>query len=77
MTEKKGRTNETSKQNGFYLKQNPVSVTFVRIFFFPFFFVCYFSLYDENTDTWLLGFSHVLPKELKVLQSKVEVCIKI
>ena len=54
------------------LSQSPLSE-----YFFPFFSVRYFSLYDENTDTWLLGFSHALPKELKVLQSKVEVCIKI
>ena len=26
-----------------------------------------FSLYDETTNTWFLGFSHTLPKELKVL----------
>lgn len=34
-------------------------------------------LYDETTNTWFLGFSHTLPKELEVLQSKVEVYTKI
>ena len=42
-----------------------------------FFLVYSFSLYGETTNTWFLGFSHTLPKELKVLQSKVEVYTKI
>lgn len=43
-----------------------------------YFFSCiFFFLYDETTNTWFLGFSHTLPKELKVLQSKVEVYTKI